>query len=167
MMRRSQTGWGFTLIELLVVVGIIALLSSVLLTAVSVAGRKAREARARREVHELLTAWKQYLNDYRTPPIGITQMNSNAVAILRGDTTNQNPFLFKYMDFLPNTVYYCDPWGRPNSTVGVYQVRFAPTDGTSIQDPFRPTNYVYASILVWSRGANPKIPEMAIRSWQY
>jgi prepilin-type N-terminal cleavage/methylation domain-containing protein len=54
---------GFTLIELLVVISIISLLSSIVLTALSDARAKSRDAQRIRSLTELRTALQMYAND--------------------------------------------------------------------------------------------------------
>ena len=59
----GKKGAGFTLIELLVVIAIIGILSTLALTAVSLARGKAKVAKARQEVDQIVTALKFLEND--------------------------------------------------------------------------------------------------------
>ena len=58
--RGACPGAAFTLIELLVVIAIISLLVGILVPVVSMAVRKAEDARCRARVHELADACNQY-----------------------------------------------------------------------------------------------------------
>ncbi|MCX7598406.1 MAG: type II secretion system GspH family protein [Armatimonadetes bacterium] len=63
-MRRA----GFTLIELLVVIGIIAILVAILFPVFSSARIKARQTKCISHLHQIVTALKQYAEDYRAYP---------------------------------------------------------------------------------------------------
>jgi len=56
----KQTHRGFTLIELLVVISIIGLLSSIILASLSTARAKARDARRKTDVHQIVNALYLY-----------------------------------------------------------------------------------------------------------
>ncbi len=65
----SRNKEGFTLIELLVVISIIGLLSSIVLTSVNSARAKARDARRKAEMAELVKALELYYDAYgKYPP---------------------------------------------------------------------------------------------------
>ncbi len=168
---------GFTLIETLVVVAIIGVLAGLLLPVIMHVPRRAKVMRARREVKELDEAWKAYLVTYkRFPDIPITKMDSNALAILRDDPgghTNAilyNPRSVPFLDIRRDTLYYCDPWGVPNTTYGVYNVRLDTNLQNYIQfrmGPGGPTITVGSHVAVWSNGPDG-IPGTAddICSWK-
>lgn len=61
---------GFTLIELLVVIGILALLAGILLPAINAVLKQQDATRAKGEVASLVTAWKNYYNEYGQWPVG-------------------------------------------------------------------------------------------------
>lgn len=59
---------GFTLIELLVVVSIVSLLSAIVMTSLSSARAKGRDARRMRDIEEIRTAIELYIADNGTVP---------------------------------------------------------------------------------------------------
>lgn len=69
-MKRSQGrgSKGFTLVELLVVIGIIAILISVLLPALTAARRAADKTTCAARIHQLVAATQMYLNEHKHYP---------------------------------------------------------------------------------------------------
>lgn len=63
------TNRGFTLVELLVVIAIIGLLASVVLTSLSSARRKSRDAKRVADMKQLATAMELYFNDFSGYPL--------------------------------------------------------------------------------------------------
>ena len=61
---RAKFLTGFTLIELMVVIAIIGLLSSIVFSSFRLAARKARDARRKAEVHQIVTALYLYHEKY-------------------------------------------------------------------------------------------------------
>jgi type II secretory pathway pseudopilin PulG len=122
---------GFTFIELIVVIGIIMLLAGLMMAGLNSAGRRAKKARARRDVDQITTAWNVYYADYRRfpdaifdcePDITITEMGAAAIQILRGTSTNlqyqaKNPRRQEYMDFHQAVTNFSDPWKNPYQIV--------------------------------------------------
>lgn len=148
----------FTLIELLVVVALIAILISLVLGAVQVVKEKARKQRVYHDIHQLHTAWTVYIQDYKHVPeklapsnsIGEFWMGSNAMAVLRGvDWQGQNPQGIKYMDFSPQTLWFCDTWGVRNSPTGVYRVVVDHDYDNRIEYNF---SNIFVTVGVWSTG---------------
>ena len=113
--RRSA----FTLVELLVVIAIIGLLAGVLLTAVMKARVAAKRTEARDATHQLVTAWKSYLVDYRRfPAEDFGTVNELMMKILNardeGTNANYNVRVLKYFEFSGEewvNLEYRDPWG--------------------------------------------------------
>jgi prepilin-type N-terminal cleavage/methylation domain-containing protein len=96
------TRLGFTLIELLVVIAIIAILAAMIMPAISKAKGRAKIARARLEIGQLVTAIKGYEAAYNRFPVSSNAMN--AAAANSDDYTYELPFLQK----------------PPNSLTGVF-----------------------------------------------
>jgi type II secretion system protein G len=67
-MNATMRGRGFTLIELLVVIAIIGVLSSVVLASLNSARGKARDARRREDISQLVNALELYYSDTGTYP---------------------------------------------------------------------------------------------------
>jgi len=67
---RVQGATGFTLIELLVVISIIAILAGMLLPVLSQAKDRAKAARAKVEINQIVSAMMQYESDYHRLPAG-------------------------------------------------------------------------------------------------
>ncbi|TSC63604.1 MAG: general secretion pathway protein G [Parcubacteria group bacterium Athens0416_74] len=74
-MKISSTKRGFTLIELLVVIAIIGMLSSVVLSSLNGARKKARDARRLADFKQLQTALELYYSDNTAYPESVTQAN--------------------------------------------------------------------------------------------
>jgi type II secretion system protein G len=74
--RRQHTERGFTLIELLVVIAIIGMLSSVVLSSLNGARKKARDARRLADLKQLQTALELYYSDNVAYPASATQANA-------------------------------------------------------------------------------------------
>jgi hypothetical protein len=131
--------------EILGVMAIIILLIGLLIPAVLAVKRHAVRTRARHEVQGLKEAWLScQLKQHAFPP-SITMMDSNAVAILR----DANPQGIPYLDFRSGTPFYCDPWGIPGTTVGVYRVALDEDNDNQVKvGPFT----LSASVAVWSAG---------------
>jgi len=169
---------GFTLTEMLVVILIIGILIGFLMPALTKMRQYAWRARARDSVHQVVAAWKTYLNDYRKFPDGtvIIEMDTNAVGILgtRGRKQNER---YLYMEFrtAEQTNGFRDPWGElyqvalDNGMGGLERDSTGPYDGI-VTPPHAPGG-VGKSVAVWSKGFNnglegrPDDPADDITSW--
>lgn len=74
--RRQHKERGFTLIELLVVIAIIGMLSSVVLSSLNGARKKARDARRLSDLKQLQTALELYYSDNVAYPESTAQANA-------------------------------------------------------------------------------------------
>ena len=173
-MRCGRDGYkGFTLIELLVVMTIIAILISLILPTIWKMKRQAKITEARSDVRQIVIAWNQYLLDRRRFPdpaeLEITEMGPDALAILRGDdsATNWNPWKQVYMDFRGATLYFCDPWGVPGTSTGVYHVALDTDLDGRVEYP-GPAGNVFMPLhsIAWSDGPDMKnSTEDDVGSW--
>ena len=71
--------YGFTLVELLVVIGIIALLISILLPALSKARKAANNAKCLANLHQLTVAYANYLVNNNSLYLGNGQLSSSTI----------------------------------------------------------------------------------------
>lgn len=150
----------FTLLELLVTISIIAVLASMLLTALTKARQATWRARARDSVYQLVTAWKSYLNDYREfPTIAIAEMDTNAVAILMRPYRGFNVQSNIYMEFTKKEISngFLDPWNT------LYQVRLDTNYDGKVTTPEH--GIVGRSVVVWSKGQDTDSIADDIKSW--
>jgi len=159
---------GFTLVELLVVIAIIGLLAGLLLPVVNKVRRQAKKATAREDLHQIVTAWKGYLNDYRRfPSIEVYEMDTNIVSLLGGTETAMPTQV--YMEFTTREIAegFADPWHR------LYRVVIDNGIGTNddhgydgIVWPDGPgTNGVRKVVAAWSLGPDETDPNDNVRSW--
>jgi len=155
--RRDRTG--FTLLELLVVMTIIGILIAMVLPAIWKMKRQAKIVEARSDARQIVIAWNQYLLDYHKFPdpaeIQITEMGPEVMAIMRGDqsATNWNPRRQHYMDFKDQTEYFCDPWGVPGTSTGVYHIALDTDLDGRVEYPGPAGNvFIPLHVISWSDG---------------
>jgi type II secretion system protein G len=74
--KRTRGERGFTLIELLVVIAIIGMLSSVILSSLNGARKKARDARRLADLKQVQTALELYYSDNVAYPVSATQAST-------------------------------------------------------------------------------------------
>jgi len=92
---RFATKKGFTLIELLVVIAIIALLSSVVMSSVSSARMKSRDAKKTQDLYQIRTALGLYFDTNNHYPIVATWMCSNNATNWGILQTELSPYIAK------------------------------------------------------------------------
>ena len=168
---------GFTLIEMLVVIAIIGILAGLLLPALAAARERGRRTKARAMCHQIETAWKAYLEDYRSfsdgarDVSGTTQMDDAAVAVLAAQNDTLNPRRRHYMEFTNDEMAdgVTDPWSS-DGDVRLYQVRLEAGGTIDSGDiPHRSdedsSDDLYRVVAVWSTGRNDGNPDDDVRSW--
>jgi type II secretory pathway pseudopilin PulG len=97
----------FTIIELIVVIGIIAVLMALLMPVMTSVRTKAKETKAKAEMHSIITAIKSYEMTYGILPMpaGVDDAGSDGLI-------NANPEYADLLTFLTNV-------GAPNKTAAV------------------------------------------------
>ena len=160
----------FTLIELLMVVMIIAVLFSILLSAIRTVERHTLQTVTQAEIKNIETAWKQYFTHYQMWPSNNVPANfpenllgEDLAKVLRGDADakNQNPDQVIFMEFtrfadFENVPIPVNAWGesgrhKPENCAfyvmfdheGDNQIEVAPGTGYTTTNLFR-------SVAVWS-----------------
>ena len=87
-MKKNIKSFGFTLIELLVVVSIIAMIASIILSALGTAKQKAQDTAKVRELQEVRTALQMYFGDNGSYPNNLSDLTSGSkkyIASISGD----------------------------------------------------------------------------------
>jgi prepilin-type N-terminal cleavage/methylation domain-containing protein len=155
---------GFSLVEVLVVVAIIGILMGLISGALVMAKRKAERIRVATKVADLKIAWKGYRLDYRRfppryyPADRAEEMGPEAVGILRGDMTPDNPRGTRYLDFRPGATQYRDEWRQP------FRFMFDVDGDGRVNVPGH--GNIRTSIAVWSWGRDANDPDDDICSWE-
>lgn len=180
--RRANPG--FTLIELLVVIVIIAILSSLLLTAVSAAMRFSRRVRTDMEIDQLEDAWLLYRQTYSkwpdtqalsgvpNPEIRPFTVDAKINRLLAGtneDGQNRKAHTFMMFknyanDGTPVTLWFMRDGGGSPATEHMFHCKFDMDYNNVIQQApafppgIPPTTDVRASVVVWTvNGDNGEI----------
>jgi prepilin-type N-terminal cleavage/methylation domain-containing protein len=174
----AATNHAFTLIELLMVVMIIAVLFSILLSAIRTVERHTLQTVTQAEIKNIETAWKQYFAHYQmwptnNPSAGFPEnlLGEDLAKVLRGDAdAANNPDRVVFMEFtrfaeFENEQIPVNAWGesgrhKPEDCAfyvmfdhdGDNQLEVAPGAG------YAPTN-ILRSVAVWS--FNPAQTEKA------
>ncbi|MDE0840162.1 MAG: prepilin-type N-terminal cleavage/methylation domain-containing protein [Kiritimatiellae bacterium] len=163
---------GFTLIELLVVVAIVAVLASLLLSAIPKVKLRTQMTRARQDINQIEMAFTAYFTEYKRWPTGIAgydntpdnegnltgvEMVPGVVKMLAGDDVNSmNPRRIAFLEVRSAdtqlTGAFVDPWENPYKYMLDYNqnadllVNFSNNDWS--------TNFPNKAVAVWSRGLN-------------
>ena len=108
---------GFTLIELMIVIAIIMILAGALVARVSVAGDKAKIARATAEVGELAAACRAFYADTTCWPQNITQVTGTSASSGYNEIGDIESFVGDkyqgpYIDVETDNPYIRDPWNE-------------------------------------------------------
>lgn len=90
--RRARTSRGFTLIEVLIVIVVIAVLASIVVPRLFGAGRKAKEAKLRSELHTLRTAIEQFHADTGVYPQQLSDLTLSSAPSYVTAGTWQGPY---------------------------------------------------------------------------
>ena len=153
----------FTLVELLVVISIIALLLGIIVPSYFSIQKKAKVTKAKVAVKNLETAFKAYLDNYRTWPAGITwptesdaegmEIKGDLFRMLRGEDQppGANPDHLSFYEFesTNSDAGALDPWSDPNDTTkGTWECYRVKVD----RDYDNKIQGIYRSVLVWSDG---------------
>lgn len=167
----------FTLLECIVVVGVLTLLISIILAAISASKQHTRKVIAAIEVKNIESAWRQYYAEYHKLPSFASEftqipITGSVAFVLQGvnDTADNNPkkipfFVFRKINAYSNPV---NPWGtkNSNSTNLFYYVMFDTDGDNNITTPTG-TN-VMRQVIVWTYNADYRVTESdkIIGSWE-
>lgn len=77
-MKEESQRKGFTLMELLVAIAIIAILAGILLPALNQAMKRAAQAEARTQMHDIMTAVRAFYGEYGYWPCSFSDQNAGA-----------------------------------------------------------------------------------------
>ncbi|HEY8751056.1 MAG TPA: type II secretion system protein [Tepidisphaeraceae bacterium] len=88
---RSQIRFGFTMVELLIVLGIIVLLVSILLPALSAAREHARRVRCVSNLRQLTMAWLMYADEHKGHFCSAETQSTTAVKVF--NTSKDSPWI--------------------------------------------------------------------------
>ena len=169
----------FTLVELLVVISIMALLMGIIVPSYFSIREKAKYTKAKVTVKNLETAFKAYLDHYRTWPATVfgdgtvKEVDEDVVNILKGVPSDDNKDGIAFYEF------------ESTNSSGAYLDPFTTTTDPNMEKPYRfqvDYNYdnkidvggpdLYRTVIVWSVGTNRSdgIGESAtkegnVRSW--
>ncbi|MBU1856936.1 MAG: prepilin-type N-terminal cleavage/methylation domain-containing protein [Verrucomicrobia bacterium] len=151
----------FTLVELLVVISIIALLLGIIVPSYFSIREKAKYTKAKVTVKNLETAFKAYLDHYRTWPSAFgpgtaQEIDESVVNILRGDKIagNLDGIAFYEFETTNSSDGALDAWYDPyNSALKTYywvQV----DDNYDNKIDLAGGQKLYRAVIVWSPGAD-------------
>ena len=154
----------FTLVELLVVISIIALLLGIIVPSYFSIREKAKHTKAKVTVKNLETAFKAYLDHYRTWPAtafgaagAAKEIDEAVIKILRGenvDSANSALIAFYEFESTNTTDGALDAWYDPyNPSLKTrYWVQVDDDYNSQITPAVGPV--LYRSVIVWSPGAD-------------
>jgi type II secretion system protein G len=146
----SNTSRGFTLIELLVVIAIISLLSSVVMSSVTSARLKARDAKKQQDIKSVSVALNMYLNDHGYMPPNIAPVNSRCDGDALYDQLMQELVTDGYLAVIPKSpggARYClYNYGHGNAIGFVFK--------TTLEGSANTTTGVPPSCRPWASGTN-------------
>lgn len=161
---------GFTLMELLIVIAVIATLAGLMMPALGVVRRRARNARARTEINSIEVAWKNYLQEYSKWPSFIQEGraypidnrgNPSLMKILQGREEGGRMFNYRKYAFMEfshvneSTRDPLNPWGNEEEGVRqecLYYVKFdANYDNKIAGDGRTPPRDVFKPVVVWTQ----------------
>ena len=152
---------GFTLLELLVTVSILAILMGLIIPVFSHMKDNARRAMDKVTAKNLETAFRAYLDHYKTWPSSVSsesekEINGNLYLILRGDKVgNDNSEKIAFYEF-SNT-------NTGNQALNSFSNVFIAEFDHDYNNLIRSTEHgeIYRPVIVWSRDSDGKF----ITSW--
>lgn len=155
-LRRPSSG--FTLVELLVVIAVIALLLGIIVPSYFSVREKAKYTKAKVTVKNLETAFKMYLDHYRTWPASAfgaagaaQEMDDNVVKILRGE--NSDGLTFYEFDSTNTMDGALDAWYDP-SEPSLKTRYWVQVDHDYNNQITKDGQVLYRTVIVWSPGAD-------------
>jgi len=148
-------------VELLVVISIIAILLGIIIPTYFSVREKAKYTKDKVAVKNLETAFKNYLDHYRTWPAAWLEsdqpINSDVVNILKGDPSavlgNKDSIVFYEFDTTNSANGALDSWSDPSDST-TWQMYHFMVDANYDNQITVGGQVLYRTVVVWSVGAD-------------